>query len=97
MAETRFGDLAVPCSPDGLTKGHRPLQESLARALAAGHGLAAGLAPPRAKDVSVEKIFHARCHLSRSEAWRGDECPDFQGANADRQAHLTWHVLGGAQ
>jgi hypothetical protein len=62
-----------------------------------GHGLAAGLTPPRAKDVSVEKIFRARCHLSGCEAWRGDEYPDFQGANADRQAHLTWHVLGSAQ
>jgi len=97
MAETGFRDVAMPCSPDGVTKGHRPLQESLARALAAGHGLAAGLAPPRAKDVSVEKIFRARCHLPGCEAWRGGEYPDFQGANADRQAHLTWHVLGSAQ
>jgi len=73
------------------------LRQGTAREPEQGHRLAAGLAPPRAKDASVEKIFRARCHLPGCEAWRGDEHADFQGANADRQAHLTWHALGSAR
>lgn len=45
----------------------------------------------RAKDVQVDKVFRARCHLG---PWKGAEHPDYQGANAERQAHLDAHASG---
>lgn len=44
-----------------------------------------------ARHVQVEKFHRARCTLG---PWRGAEHPDYQRANAERQAHLDQHARG---
>ena len=44
-----------------------------------------------ARDVQVNKLHQARCNLG---PWHGGLHPDYQGANAERQAHLEAHSDG---
>ena len=44
-----------------------------------------------ARTVVVDTIRRARCTFCE---WRGGEHEDYARANAERQAHLTWHRLG---
>ena len=46
----------------------------------------------RASAVSVARLFRARCQLPDC-GWAGAEHATYQDANAERQAHLTWHRL----
>ncbi len=48
--------------------------------------------PIRGKDVTVDKLFRARCHLPGC-GWMGAEHATFADANAERQAHITGHRL----
>lgn len=50
----------------------------------------------RAKSVSVEKLFRARCHVPGC-GWAGAEHATYQDANDERLAHLNWHSLGAPQ
>jgi hypothetical protein len=49
--------------------------------------------PLRANDVEVEVIRRARCKLPDC-GWKGGEHKLYPEANADRQAHMTWHRNG---
>jgi hypothetical protein len=49
-----------------------------------------GLAPVRAKDVTVDHLYRARCHRPGC-TWAGREYPTYQDANGERLAHLAWH------
>lgn len=44
--------------------------------------------PVRGKDVTVDKLFRARCHRC---PWTGQERRVFADASADRQVHLDVH------
>lgn len=46
-----------------------------------------------AREVQVEKFHRARCLLG---PWHGSPQPDYQAANAERQAHLDAHARGEA-
>jgi len=46
----------------------------------------------RAKDVTVEKVFRARCHLPGC-GWTGPDRAAFAEAGDDRSGHLTWHRM----
>lgn len=46
-----------------------------------------------AKDVVVMTIRRAECRAPGC-TWRGGEWPGYQEANAERLAHLNWHILG---
>ena len=45
-----------------------------------------------AKDVTVDKLYRARCHLHPC-GWMGTERGTFAAANAEREAHITIHRL----
>jgi len=50
----------------------------------------AGLAPVRAKDVTVDNLCRARCQRPGC-GWASREYHTYQEANDERLAHLGWH------
>jgi hypothetical protein len=52
--------------------------------------------PVRGKDVTVGKLFRARCHRPGC-CWAGGDHLSYQDANTERLAHLNQHILAGGQ
>ena len=53
------------------------------------------MAEIRAKDVTVEKLFRACCHIDGC-TWLGASYFTFACASAERLAHITRHRLAAA-
>ena len=70
---------------------HPPDDQTSALRSAAEHTLTSP-GPVRGRDVQIDKLYRARCHRPGC-GWTGAEHAAYQDASAERQAHLSQHLL----